>query len=389
MPVRKQTREQKSQKYILQNPIAFTLSQNKNIFCSLCSTEVCPDRKSTVDDHIKSKKHQTGLQIASQQKNDGKQEFLKPTKSIYTEKLVSALMSCDIPLHKIRNKEINEFFSLLGYSLPSETTIRRYLEEKYFMKLKDKIKDELRDKKVILMVDETSLRQKNYLNIMASSLDHPNKNYLIKTILLDSHANNEIVYEQIISCLIDYNIKNENFLLLISDAAKYMKLAGQRLKDKYHLLFHTYCFAHIIHNCSAKIQLKYKKINTLISTMKAITCKSSTTRTAFSIIGTIPSVMVQRFSSWLRAISFYSSHLPKIKEIMSTLMIKGTLLEAAYQACFDSGVFDELVEAQHCYSILINIMDKLEEGKYNLIQTFEILKELDLKHDPVGIKIYI
>ena len=45
-------------------------------------------------------------------------------------------------------------------------------------------------------------------------------------------------------------IKRDNFLLFLTDAARYMSLAGKTLKELYPSLMHVTCVAHLLHNCA-------------------------------------------------------------------------------------------------------------------------------------------
>ena len=65
-------------------------------------------------------------------------------------------------------------------------------------------------------------------------------------------------------------ITREMFLLLLSDASKYMLKADDTLKIMYQRLLHM-CTAHLLNNCTEHIQAHFKATDNLISSIKAAT----------------------------------------------------------------------------------------------------------------------
>ena len=60
-------------------------------------------------------------------------------------------------------------------------------------------------------------------------------------------------------------IKRENFSLFLTDAARYMSLAGKTLKQLYPSLMHVTCVAH---NCAMRVRAHFKNIDKVIATIK-------------------------------------------------------------------------------------------------------------------------
>ena len=48
--------------------------------------------------------------------------------------------------------------------------------------------------------------------------------------------------------------KAKNFALLLTDAARYMSLAGKTLKKLYPFLMHVTCVAHLLHNYAMRVR---------------------------------------------------------------------------------------------------------------------------------------
>ena len=69
-------------------------------------------------------------------------------------------------------------------------------------------------------------------------------------------------------------IKRENFSLFLTDAARYMSLAGKTLKELNLSLMHVTCVAHLLHNCAMRVHGHFKNINEIIATIKTATIKN-------------------------------------------------------------------------------------------------------------------
>ena len=63
--------------------------------------------------------------------------------------------------------------------------------------------------------------------------------------------------------------KRENFSLFLTDAARYMSLAGKTLKDLYPSLMHVTCVAQLPHNCAMRVRAHFKNIDEIIAMIKA------------------------------------------------------------------------------------------------------------------------
>ena len=68
-------------------------------------------------------------------------------------------------------------------------------------------------------------------------------------------------------------IKRENFLLLLIDAARYMSLDGKILKELYPSLMHVNCVPLLLHNCAMRVRAHFKNIDEVFITIKTATIK--------------------------------------------------------------------------------------------------------------------
>ena len=135
------------------------------------------------------------------------------------------------------------------------------------------------------------------------------------------------------------------FLLLLSDAAKYMLKAGDTLKILYQRLLHVTCTAHLLlHNCAEHVRAHFKATDNLISSIKAATIKSKDRCSFFTAAGLSapPQPILTRWGKWLEASFFYAENFQIVKQIVSSFEDGGKLLERAKEVIAEQDVFSEL-----------------------------------------------
>ena len=204
------------------------------------------------------------------------------------EKLTKAFLSADIPLYKHNNTHIKNLFHHIGHRLPSETTC---IDEEALQLSEDELKqiqNAVHDKQIFVIVDESILSGKHYLNILVGNLETPDVSYLYDCQPLKCAPNSNIIVQALDDVVRNLGINRSFFCLLLSDAAKYMIAAGITLKSLYPKLFHMMCVAHLLHNCAMKIKSHFEDVDQLIAKVKAATIKNKTRQAKFSAIGYPP-----------------------------------------------------------------------------------------------------
>ena len=141
----------------------------------------------------------------------------------------------------------------------------------------------MKGRKIFLIEDETVCLGKRYLNILCGSISMPHSTFIIESKCLETHANCATVVREVNSVIEKLNCAPENFLLLLSGDASYMKKASKDLREVYPKLFTVKCLAHLIHNCAMKIKAGYANVDLLISSIKGITIKNKIKFEAFGI----------------------------------------------------------------------------------------------------------
>ena len=112
-------------------------------------------------------------------------------------------------------------------------------------------------------------------------------------------------------------IKRENFALLLTDAARYMFLAGKTLKELYPFLMHvTALYTYYI---TARVRAYFKNINEVVATIKAATFKTKDCKNDFHEAGLLspPDPVITRWATRLRAALYYSENLPAVRTIVN------------------------------------------------------------------------
>ena len=101
---------------------------------------------------------------------------------------------------------------------------------------------------IFLIVNDAKVAEQKYINVIVGSLDAPNQTFLVDCHSLDSgsNVNSSIILHTVDDVLRQLEIKRKDFSLFLTDAARYMSLAGKTLKKLYSFLMHLNCFAHLL-----------------------------------------------------------------------------------------------------------------------------------------------
>ena len=131
----------------------------------MCNCAVSCNKHFLVDSHQNMSKHQKALGSRSENLFPQiLQTFLRSSDTDFVEKVTKAFLSADIPLYKLNNTHIKNFFCDIGHRLPSETTCRQTAVQLSKDELKQ-IRNAVHDKQIFLIVDESTLSGTQYLNI--------------------------------------------------------------------------------------------------------------------------------------------------------------------------------------------------------------------------------
>lgn len=388
MPKYKPTAKQQIQRYVQQYPEQFSYNSTNKLYCKWCNTFVDHERKTSVESHQKSNKHR---QHAQPSNSTIVQTHIKPQENDFLNKLVEAFLSADIPLHKLKNKKIQELFNFMGYKLPPESSVRFYVLNEYKNKMITFLKEHFAKQKIVLSFDESEINSRKYFNVLANRLNKPSEIYIIDVVTLPVNLNMNSTLTKIYleRCLALYNLDFSNVMLLMSDAASYNIKAVKEIKREHPSIFHCTCLAHLVHNCAMKIKAFFANVDTCIGAIQMITTKNKTNKLLFASIGQPPKIIITRFSSWLRATAYYSNRLPEIKNIVANINDTGILTQRAKEALSNPHLVHDLITITQNYACLVDILDGFEDGLFTMESGYNVLMNIKLVNDPVAIKEYI
>ena len=371
MPKQTAPLHQKIQVFVEKYPSEFMVNSMKQLFCKICSTAVKCDKAQQVEAHRATQKH------TSRSSNLAKQPKIAAEKEVdgrtFSERITTAFLSADIPLKKISHPAIKDLFSSMNHILPSESSCRNNVEQLYH-EVCLKIKKIVENEDIFIVFDETSIGKESYAHTLIGTISKPEVTYLIECRPLLTSLNAQEVSRIIDEILKQFSIQRERFLLLISDAARYMTAAGRNLKVFYPKMFHVTCLAHLLHNCCLRIRSYFPKVDRLIATVKASTVRNKERRELFRTVGFPPEPVVTRWGSWLSAASYYAENLVNVRNIFEIINENGELVKRAKEALNSHGLEYDLCCIISDYSCLIENVDIMEKSTLGIKDAIKIIE---------------
>ena len=185
-------------------------------------------------------------------------------------------------------------------------------------------------------------------------------------------------------------IKRENFSLFLTDAARYMSLAGKTLKELYPSLMHVTCVAYLLHNCAMRVRAHFKNIDEIIAMIKAATIKNKDRKKDFHDAGlpSPPDPVITRWATWLRAALYYRENLPAVPIIVNNWTSAGLLVSRAKDAINVEDLVPDLVKINQYRTLAANV-EFLEGNACTITEAYGLLKNMQFDDDPCAIKNYI
>ena len=222
------------------------------------------------------------------------------------------------------------------------------------------IKNIIINREVFSVVDESSIGNIKYINILIGTLENPQTTYLIETLATTESVDNVLITQTINDTMHNIGITKEKLILLISDASSYMTKAAQTLKILYPNMIHITCLLRLLNNCALKIKANYPSIDNLISSVKAATVKNNSRRELFLEIGYPPMPVVTRWGTWLEAVNYYAINFPIAKGIIREFSGNGILVLKCLNAVENASLEEDLLNVSRCYSEILSLIDKFK-----------------------------
>ena len=184
-------------------------------------------------------------------------------------------------------------------------------------------------------------------------------------------------------------VSRENFVLLLSDAARYMTAAGRLLQQLYTRLFHVTCTAHLLHNCAEKVRAYFSDVDDLIATVKAATVRSKDRKELFASIGYPPQPVVTRWATWLKVTFYYAKKLPDIRRIVESFDGNGLLVQRAKKSVANPQLPFDLMVIMRDYQSLVEVLERCEGMEYTIAKASQDLQALSFGEDMESVKMYL
>ena len=267
MPKTAETLSEKIVTYTRKHPEEFERKDGA-LFCKLCKVSVSCDKKTRVESHRSSATHQGRLPLLRSQWPDSSNTQTKAAQ------ICEAFLKADIPLHKLRHPAIKELFEKNKIECPGETTCRNAVKELYAGKM-EKLKEILKNKKISVQCDESEVSDKKFVHVLVGE-----RPFLVTSKCVETVDSN-VICNMVDDSLRKMGIEKPNFWHFLTDAAAYMKAAGEKLKTFYPNMLHTTCLAHLMHNVAENVRARYPDADFLIASVKAAVTKNQQRRKDF------------------------------------------------------------------------------------------------------------
>lgn len=166
----------KMKSYVNEFPQEFQGTPRGELHCKLCGTVVTHARRSSVVKHREGVKHREKLAGAT------KQSVLKaqclPIGEQLVDRVTKAFLSADIPLKKLNNAEIQGLFKFMGQKAPSESSCRQRVISLGDLEV-NRVCELLTGKDLFMVVDESDVGGRKFINALVGDTRNPTKVYLI------------------------------------------------------------------------------------------------------------------------------------------------------------------------------------------------------------------
>lgn len=138
-----------------------------------------------------------------------------------------------------------------------------------------------------------------------------------------NHVTVARLFNESLQLLWPNGIKFDNVLLLLTDAAPYMKKAAEGLSVSFPNMIHVTCIVHGLHRVCEQVRSLYPEVDTLISNGKKVFVKAPTRIDLFKAknpdLALPPRPIVTRWGTWLQAVVYYADNFEKFKSVVDEL----------------------------------------------------------------------
>ena len=187
-----------------------------------------------------------------------------------------------------------------------------------------------------------------------------------------------------------FKIERENFSLFLTNAARYMCLAGKTLKKSQPSLMQFNCVVRLLHICAMRVLAHFKNIDEVIATIKAATIKNKNRKNDFhdASLPSPPDLTIKRWATWLRAALYYNENIYAVRTIVNTWTSVGLLFSRSKDAVNVEDLVPDLVKINQYRTLAANV-EFLERSACTITEAYGPLKNMQFNDDPCAIRNYI
>jgi len=146
--------------------------------------------------------------------------------------------------------------------IPFVSTLRKTYVEDCYQETMDEIRNEVKNKKIWVSIDETTDSEGRYVaNVIIGTLpvNGPGKHFLLASEVLEkaNHTTISKLFDKALFSLWPKGIQHDDVILFVSDAAPYMVKAAKSIQAFYSKMIHVTCLAHGLHRVCEKIRAEF------------------------------------------------------------------------------------------------------------------------------------
>lgn len=303
------------------------LSDANIVMCKYCNVRLEGQKKDTLAKHTSSSIHAKKKSSSSGAKrqstitgNFETQKRAKLEKQAFIEDTVKMCLKANIPLHKLDHPAVRDYFAKYvsgSGDLPSGDALRRKYVPIYGNSEKESVKQQLRNKPVVIVADETSDKQGRCVFAVLLKTITPELEqacYLAAVNFLDT-ANSSSCSQAIIDTLKEYEIDYSQVKGLVSDSARYMGACFGLLKvllgDN---ILHYQCWAHKVNLVGDVFLKEFKELNSIVAKTKSAFLHSRKMKSAYLnflndkaphlAAKLYPEPVITRWNSWFKSVIY-------------------------------------------------------------------------------------
>ncbi|KAL4131518.1 hypothetical protein QTP88_008813 [Uroleucon formosanum] len=273
-------------------------------------------------------------------------------------------------------------------TIPDESTLRKEYFNSCYENTLAKIRDTITDQKIWVSIDETtdSVRR-NVANVIVGTLQpqNPSNMFVIHTEYLEkvNHSTIFQLFDKAMYILWGNGVKHNDVLLFVSDAAPYMKKAGDCIKALYPKLIHVTCLAHALHNVCKEVRAHYQDVDQLIGGMKKTFLKCPKRSAIFNEkcpeLPNPPRPITTRWGTWIKAVQYYCKYFNQIKSVIEDFEEESQCVKVVKQLFQNVSLQSNIVYISTNFRFLPDIITTLEGKGESLTKCINIVLDAEKK----------